>query len=161
MSAYNFEIHNNKLRIYPVPLDGDTGTNYWFQYILKNERLSNSISNTGTLSIVSNAKFNNPVYSQINSIGRSWIFEYTLALVKEMLGYVRNKYSQIPIPGAEIQLNGDSLLTSAKETKDALIERLRAYFDETSRERLLERRKNEADYAQTELSKTPMTIYIG
>jgi len=35
MSAYSFEIHNNKLRIYPVPLDGDTGTNYWFQYILK------------------------------------------------------------------------------------------------------------------------------
>ena len=160
MSAYSFELHNNKLRIYPVPMDGDTGTRYWFQYILKNERLSNSISNEG-VSNLSNAKFNNPIYSQINSIGRSWIFEYTLALSKEMLGYVRNKYSQIPIPGAEVTLNGDSLLTSATETKNALIERLRAYFDETSREKLLERRKNESEYTQLELNKVPMTIYIG
>ena len=141
-------------------MDGDTGTRYWFQYILKNERLSNSISNEG-VSNLSNAKFNNPIYSQINSIGRSWIFEYTLALSKEMLGYVRNKYSQIPIPGAEVTLNGDSLLTSATETKNALIERLRAYFDETSREKLLERRKNESEYTQLELNKVPMTIYIG
>ena len=161
LSAYSFEIHNNKLRIYPMPSDGDAGTRYWFQYVLKSERLSNSIVNSGTISNLANAKFNNPTYTQINSIGRSWIFEYTLALAKEMLGYVRNKYSQIPIPGAEVQLNGDSLLTSAQTTKDALIERLRGYFDETSREKLLERRKNESDHAQSELNKVPMTIYIG
>ena len=39
----------------------------------------------------------------INSIGRQWIFEYTLALSKEMLGYVRGKYSaSIPIPNADV-----------------------------------------------------------
>jgi hypothetical protein len=41
-----------------------------------------------------------------------------------MLGYVRNKYSQIPIPGAEVTLNGDTLITSAQTTKDALIDKL-------------------------------------
>ena len=167
LSAFSFELINNKLRIFPCPTEGDTGVHFWFQYLLKNERLENSlasgsgISGSGLVTNVSNAPYTNPVYSQINSIGRAWIFEYTLALSKEMLGYVRNKYSQIPIPGAEVTLNGDTLTTSAQTTKDALIERLRAYFDETSRRSMLERRKDEAEFAKSELNNVPMTIFIG
>jgi len=166
-SAYSFQLINNKLRIYPVPTDGDTGAHYWFQYILKNERLENSLASgsgengAGLITNVSNAPYTNPVYAQINSIGRAWIFEYTLALSKEMLGYVRNKYSQIPIPGAEVTLNGDTLTASAQTNKDALITRLREYFDQTSRQSMLERRSLEADFSQNELNKTPMTIFIG
>ena len=166
-SAFSFELINNKLRIFPVPTDADTGVHFWFQYLLKNERLENSLTSgsgangAGLITNVSNVPYVNPIYSQINSIGRAWIFEYTLALSKEMLGYVRNKYSQIPIPGAEVTLNGDTLTTSAQTTKDALIERLRAYFDETSRRSMLERRAAESDFSQNELNKTPMTIFIG
>ena len=166
-SAYSFQLINNKLRIFPCPTEGDTGAHYWFQYILKNERLENSLTSgsgengAGLVTNVSNVPYANPIYEQINSIGRSWIFEYTLAITKEMLGYVRNKYSQIPIPGAEVTLNGDALITSAQTTKDALIEKLRTYFDETSRKSMLERRAAEADFSQTELNKTPMTIFIG
>jgi hypothetical protein len=167
LSAYSFQLINNKLRIYPVPTEGDTGAHYWFQYLLKSERLENSlasgsgVSGSGLITNVSNAPYANPVYAQINSIGRAWIFEYTLALSKEMLGYVRNKYSQIPIPGAEVTLNGDTLTASAQTTKDALITRLREYFDQTSRQSMLERRSLEADFSQNELNKTPMTIFIG
>jgi len=167
LSSYSFELINNKLRIYPVPTEGDTGAHYWFQYLLKDERLENSLASgsgdlgAGLITNVSNAPYTNPVYSQINSIGRAWIFEYTLALCKEMLGYVRNKYSQIPIPGAEVTLNGDTLTTSAQTTKDALIERLRAYFDETSRRSMLERRRDEAEFAKSELNNVPMAVYIG
>ena len=166
-SAYTFQIINNKLRIFPVPTDGDTGTHYWFQYLLKDERLENSLTSgsgdlgAGLVTNVSNVPYANPNYNQINSIGRAWIFEYTLALSKEMLGYVRNKYSQIPIPGAEVTLNGDTLTTSAQTTKDALITRLREYFDQTSRQSMLERRAAESDFSQNELNKTPMTIFIG
>ncbi len=167
LSAYSFEIINNKLRIFPCPTDGDTGTHYWFQYLLKDERLSDSLASgsgtlgSGLITNVSNVPYTNPIYSQINSIGRSWIFEYTLAICKEILGYVRNKYSTIPIPGAEVTLNGDSLITSATNDKGALIDRLRGYFDETSRQAMLERRAAEADFSQNELNKVPMTIYIG
>lgn len=167
LSAYSFQLINNKLKIYPVPTDGDTGAHYWFQYLLKSERLENSlasgsgVSGSGLITNVSNAPYANPVYAQINSIGRAWIFEYTLALSKEMLGYVRNKYSQIPIPGAEVTLNGDTLTASAQTTKDALITQLREYFDQTSRQSMLERRAAEADFSQNELNKTPMTIFIG
>ena len=162
MSAFSFQLINNKLRIFPCPTDADTGVHFWFQYLLKDERLADSITQSpNQVSNVSNANYGNPVYSQINSIGRSWIFEYTLAIVKEMLGYVRGKYTTVPIPGAEVTLNQQDLLASSTANKTALIERLRAYFDETSRQALLERRKNESDHAQSELNKTPMTIFIG
>ena len=78
-----------------------------------------------------------------------------------MLGYVRNKYSTIPIPGAEVTLNGDTLTASAATDKEALIVRLREYLDQTSRQSMLERRAAESDFSQNELNKTPMTIFIG
>jgi hypothetical protein len=167
LSAYSFELINNKLRIYPVPTEGDTGVKYWFQYLLKNERLEDSLKyGTGSLgygyvSNASNVPYTNPNYNQINSIGRAWIFDYTLALCKEMLGYVRGKYSQIPIPGAEVTLNSGDLITSATADKDALITRLREYLDQTSRQSMLERRALEADFSKQDLNNVPMTIYIG
>ncbi len=159
-SNYSFEIQNNKLRIFPIPTT--TGSLY-FQYLLKSERVSNSIDLDASASIsnVSNVPYTNPIYAEINSIGRSWIFEYTLTLAKEMLGYVRGKYSSVPIPDAEVTLNQQDLLSSATADKTALIEKLRAYLDETSREKLLERRSLESDYLNKELNNVPFPIYIG
>ena len=45
--------------------------------------------------------------------------------------------------------------------KLALIERLRVYLDETSREKLMERRALETDYRTKELQQVPFPIYIG
>jgi len=163
-SNYSFEIQNNKLRLFPIPTaesmaEMDT---LYFQFLLKSERLANSITgNSGSISNVSNVPYANPIYTQINSVGRSWIFEYALALTKEMLGYVRGKYTTVPIPGAEVTMNQDDLLSSATTDKTALIDRLRAYLDETSREKLLERRSLETDYRQKELAQVPFPIYIG
>jgi len=158
-SNYSFEVQNNKLRIFPIP-DG-TVPNLYFQFLLKSERLANSISgNTGLIANVSNVPYTNPVYTYINSVGRSWIFEYALTLCKEMLGYVRGKYSTVPIPGSEVILNQQDLLSSSAADKVALIEKLRLYLDETSRTKLLERRSLETDYRQKELSQVPQLIYI-
>jgi len=78
-----------------------------------------------------------------------------------MLGYVRGKYSNIPIPNSEITLNQSDLISAATTEKAALIERLRTYFDETSRKSLLERRAQETEFKQTELQQVPYTIYVG
>jgi len=93
-------------------------------------------------------------------VGRQWIFEYTLALCKEVLGYVRGKYSTIPIPNADVTLNQSDLIAAATAEKTALIERLRTYFDETSRMAALERRAQEGESKMQELQKVPYTIYI-
>ena len=85
----------------------------------------------------------------------------TLAIAKEMLGYVRGKYETVPIPNAEITLNQADLLSAATAEKEALLTQLRAYFDETSREKLLERREMESDFVMKELDRVPRPIYIG
>ena len=164
LSNYTFEIVNNNLNIFPIPSYNDSrGGFLWFEYIKVQDRLNNSINQLGSGSVtnVSNTPYNNPTYTQINSVGRQWIFEYTLALCKEMLGYVRGKYGTIPIPGREVTLNQADLLTAATTEKQALIERLRAYFDETSKKSLLERRAQESDFRRQEINNVPMVIYIG
>lgn len=161
-SNYTFELINNKLRIFPIPTANDAGGQLWFEYLNKQERITDSIS-TGSNQVnnISQYPYNNPVYHTINSVGRSWIFEYTLALCKEMLGYVRGKYQTVPIPGAEVSLNQGDLIASANTEKEALVTKLRDYFDQTSRQSLLERRNAESAARQSELDKVPMTIFVG
>jgi hypothetical protein len=77
-----------------------------------------------------------------------------------MLGLVRGKYEQVPIPGNEIRLNAGDLITQATNEKAALLERLRAFLDETSRKALLERKRDESDFIKNELSNVPNVIYI-
>ncbi len=161
-SNYTFELRNNQLRTFPIPGGSDTGTRLWFQYLLKSERLANSVvDGTNKINNVSNVPYDNPNYTTINSIGRSWIFEMTLAIAKEMLAYVRGKYSTVPIPGSEVTLNQSDLLASGTKDRDALVDKLRTYFDETSRKSMLERRKDEADFRNQEINYVPMTIFVG
>ena len=169
LANYTFQLINNKLRIFPVPSEDDVNSvdgyraNLWFRYIKLEDRLDSAIdmSASGSITNPSDVPYNNPTYSFINSIGRSWIFEYTLALSKEMLGYVRGKYSTIPIPGADVTLNQGDLISAATSEKDALITRLREYFDQTSRQALLERRQAESVARKSELGEVPMVIFIG
>jgi hypothetical protein len=162
LSSFTFNIINNKITIFPIPNDNDTRQGFlWFEYIKNEERIINGLVQTDTVTNPSNAPYDNPTYNQINSIGRQWIFEYTLALCKEMLGYVRGKYSTIPIPDENMTLNQSDLLSAATAEKQALIERLRTYLDETSKKALLERRKDESEFRKQEINNVPMTIYIG
>ena len=167
LSNYSFEIRNDKLRIFPIPnfstvAQGTTPARIWFEYILRDDRINSAVQQRpDRVTNVSNAPYENPTYAYINSVGRQWIFEYTLALSKEMLGYVRGKYSTIPIPNADVTLNQSDLLAAATAEKTSLIERLRAYFDETSRAASLERRANEADSKMKELQQVPYTIFVG
>lgn len=160
-SNYSFELRNNVLKVFPIPNNSDA--RMYFEYIEESERIEGQAStpDTGIANNVSNMPYTNPTYALINSVGRQWIFEYTLALSKEMLGYVRGKYSTIPIPDSQVTLNQSDLLAAATAEKNSLIERLRGYFDETSRKSLLERRAQEVEFKQTELKQVPYTIYIG
>lgn len=174
LSNYTFNIVDNVLSVFPVPGTGfaddgiDGGANLYygeyliFDFIKIQDRIDAAFANgTNKITNTSDAPYLNPTYSKINSIGRSWIFEYTLAKAKEMLGLTRNKYSQIPIPGAEVTLNGDSLATQGITEQETLITRLREYFDQTSRQSLLERRAAESAARVQEINQVPMTIFIG
>lgn len=158
-SAYSFELVNNKLRIFPVPTENKV---LFFNYFEIAEK-QGIIRNTGPdiITNVSEVPYENPDYSKINSIGRQWIRKYTLAVAKEMLGYVRGKYQTVPVPGAETTLNQADLLADARSEQIALIENLRETLDQTSRQSQLERRSNESKFINDTLKDIPYRIYVG
>jgi hypothetical protein len=163
-SAFTFEIVNNKLKIFPKP-EIDNAV-VWIEYSKKSDS-SNLIlnspygANTGLVTNPSKAPYGNITYSQINQPGKQWIYEYALALASELLGLVRGKYSEVPIPGSEVTLNGADLISKGKEAQTALREKLRQDFEDMSRKSQLERKSTERVSVTDTLKEIPMFIFIG
>ena len=159
-SSYSFEIINNKLKLFPIPTV--SGGSVRFDYIKLSDKKNVSPNDTGGLvTNIADVPYSNPTYANINSVGRQWIFRYTLALARELLGYIRGKYTQVPVPGAEATLNQADLLADARTEKDGLITNLREMLDQTSRQAQLERKASETENLNKVLSGVPYTIYIG
>jgi len=51
---------------------------------------------------------------------KQWLYDYTLAVSKQMLGQARSKFGSVAGPGSAITLNGTALLAEAKEELAAL-----------------------------------------
>ena len=160
-SSYSFNIVNNQLHIFPIPTD-KTPARIWFDYIVVEDRDANAIQkNPGTVSSYSNVNYGSIPYGTINSVGKQWIWKYTLALSKELLGAIREKYGSIPIPEGEVSLDGAALRAEAQNDKDRLYEQLRQNLEELSRPKQMEYKMQEAENVQKMLNKIPMPFYIG
>jgi len=158
-SAHSFNIVNNKLQIFPIPTSSEK---LHFEYMVRNEFVQNSTTVTAdVISDYSDIKYDFIPYLKINDVGKQWIRKYTLALAKELLGAIREKYSTVPIPGSEISLDGAALRAEAQTEKDFLIEQLRENLEEVSRKVQFENKNTEAQQTQEMLSKVPLNIYIG
>jgi hypothetical protein len=161
-SAFTFNIVNNKIRIFPIPSSTSLVTTLYFDYIVRDEYFANStIVKADVVSDYSDVEYDFISYRKINDVGRQWIRKYTLALVKELLGAIREKYSTIPIPGSEISLDGGALRAEAQTEKDNLMTQLRETLEELSRKNQFEYRNSEATQTQEMLQKIPLAIYIG
>jgi hypothetical protein len=163
-SAYSFELRNNKLRTYPTWQSSTTGS-LWIEWVKVSDRdnplRTRYSGSTDTISDISNAPYNNMRYSSINDVGKQWVRKYGLALSKELLGMVRSKYGTIPIPGAEVSLDGDTLRAEATAEKEQLVEQLREMLDQTSNRALLEADRESSENLQEKLKKVPFPIYVG
>jgi hypothetical protein len=163
-SAHTFNIVDNKLTIFPRPTATtiDTKPNIYIEYFVRKDFVTNSTSvKSNVVSDFSNAGYDFIQYTTINDVGKQWIRKYTLALVKELLGAIREKYSSIPIPGSEISLDGAALRSEAQTEKEALMTQLRETLEELSRKVQFENKANEAKQQQEMLQKVPLAIYIG
>ena len=76
-STFSFELVNNQLKIFPIP--AQNGSLIFEYYKLDDKSAVNYNNNTGLITNVAEVPYNNPTYSYINSVGRQWIFKYTLA----------------------------------------------------------------------------------
>ena len=158
-SAHTFNIVNNKLQIFPKPT---TEYKLWFEYqVVKDRRENSTIITPNVVSDYSNVGYNFAEYSNINDVVKQWIRKYTLALAKEMLGAVREKYSTVPIPGSEVSLDGAALRAEAQTEKDALIEQLRENLNEVSKKQRMENEASMVEQQQQVMNRVPLNIYIG
>lgn len=172
-SAYSFELVNNQLRLFPRP----TSTfNLWFEYILIEDRDNAVIKvpsgsteeeyfqSTGseTQSDFSNIGYQEIPYSSINQPGIHWIRKYGLACAKETLGNVRGKYQQIPIPNAEVTLDGDTLRSEAQTEKENLITQLRETLEDASMQSQWEKKTAQEEAMVSSLKNVPYVygIYV-
>lgn len=158
-SAFTFNIVNNKLQLFPIPT---TNAKVWFEYMVKKDFRENStIITPQVVSDYSNVGYQFQQYSKINDVGKQWIRKYTLALAKELLGAIREKYSTIPIPGSDVTLDGAQLRAEATTEKEALILQLRENLEEVSKKTRMENESNMVEQQQKIIKAVPLAIYIG
>jgi len=139
MSNYNYDLQNNNLRIYPVPYDT---CKIWFTYRLLPNPVNPDYGFEDTtvngVSNLSNVPFGIISYCGINSMAKQWIRRFAVALAQLDLGYIRSKFGSVPIPNGDMTLNGDQLVTDAKEKIENLRTELKELLIETSDEKLAE-----------------------
>ncbi len=173
-SSYSFEVHGDNIKIWPVPTSG-TGSSsatpffkqVYVEFIFDDDKNNQSVlfGNNALLNNVitdaSNIPYTYQTYGKINDMGRAWIIKYGIALAKEMLGYIRNKYSSVPIPNGEVTLNGSDLVSQGQSEKETLITQLREFLDKMTKEQMMTRQNSEATQMHEMLSKVPLKIYVG
>ena len=161
-SNYSFELTNNKLKIFPIPDLNDVGDKLFFHYYVRDEARSTSRTYMdGKTSDPSNVPYKFITYTEINAPGRQWIRQYTLALAKELLGIIRSKYSSMPIPNGDVNLDGEALKSEGREEQSTLIEQLKELLEQTSVSEKAKIEQETAEAQQQVLNKAPLGIYIG
>ena len=157
-SAFSFDLVNNQLRVFPVPGDMYEGHMLLFKYMKESEKyLPTTDNRPNVISDVMNVPYKNPIYTDINQVGRSWIFRFTLALCKEIEGQVRATFQGTNFGG--LVVNGSELLTDARTEKVELMTELKEYLDQTTRRSQLERKQAESEFSRQTMNQIPLLIY--
>lgn len=147
-SNYSYKLQGQELRIFPRPTQ-DNPQNLFIKFSFPADPFKPNLpyedESIDGVSNLSNIPFGNITYSKINQMSRQWIRQYTLALCRETLGLIRSKFSSVPIPGSDVQLNGSDLLSQGREDRQRLSESLTETLDGLTYQKLLE-----ADAAQSE-----------
>lgn len=165
VSHYSYEIHDNKLRLFPTP-DQTSPANFWVQFTINNQYepwdnqpgVDNGAEGVNNINTI---PFENIPYENINAIGKQWIRRFALALTKEMLGQIRGKFSSVPIPGESVTLNYSELLSQARTEMDQLREELKTILEATTYDKLAEIDSSMQDSTKKVLENIPAGIFVG
>ena len=164
-SNYSYRVEGTKIRLFPCP----SGRNLklWLRVRQYPDPNSPSYKDATIFGVsnMGNLPFGNIEYNKINAIGRQWIRQFTVALSREILGLIRSKFGSIPVPGAEVTLNGTDLISQGREDKDKLITTLREMLDTMTYDKLIEMQATRAENMNKQLKYVPMpngsAIFLG
>ena len=147
-SNYSYRLQGQDLRIYPRPTQSNP-MNLFVKFSFPADPYKPNLpyddKSIDGVSNISNIPFGNIKFSEINQMSRHWIRQYTLSLCKETLGLTRSKFSSVPIPGSDLQMNGSDLISQGREDRQRLAESLSETLDKLTYQKLLE-----GDAAQSE-----------
>lgn len=170
-SNYSYEVIGSQLRIYPMPATDLQLGKLFVKVFAKPANpvnpsaiggglLSGSAADSTLYGISgpSNVPLDNLPFSTITQPGRQWIRQFTLALAKELLGLIRSKFQTIPIPNADLQLNGEALRTDGREDQGRLRDQLKDWLSKLTNQALLEAQASLAESLQKQLKYVPMPL---
>lgn len=164
VSDWSFQIRNNKLRLFPVP-NGSSPVKFWVEFSVPSDSFTESNPNIASgingINNMNTIPFQNLPFDKINSIGKQWIRRFALAICKEMLGQVRSKFTAVPIPGQNITLNGDKLLSESKEEQKTLRDELKTLLGDMEYKKIGEDSAKMMEDASKVQSYIPNLIFCG
>ena len=163
MSHFSYEIHNNNLRIFPIPEGGFRQERMWVKFSIPEDAWVTGSYDDGTDGVnnMNTLPIGNLPYDNINSIGKQWIRRFALALSKEMLGQVRSKFGTVPIPGESVTLNGSDLITQAQTEQERLREELKTTLADLTYAKLMEKDASIMNNANEIQKNIPTGIFAG
>ena len=165
-SNYSYKVIGTKIRIYPMPSVDNPKKMFirvkFFSDPLKPSYTDDTIRG---VSNISDVPFGVLQYDNINSIGRQWIRQYALAVSRELLGLVRSKFGNIPVPGSDLTLNGSDLVTQGREDRSNLITQLKEMLETMTYDKLMETAAARAESINKQLKYVAMpnglAIFMG
>lgn len=178
-SHYTYKISGRNIRFFPVPSSIIPGVNnkVWirvgFQAQVNGAFIDLGVSSSlsGSAGLAGSSGFSgiaagasNPAnipfglvnYATLNQWAKNWIARMTFALALEIMGRVRRKVKRIPIPNAELELDGSELVQEAREDQTKLVEELKAQLESLSYDKLQEMEAQKAENLMKQLSFLPM-----
>ena len=160
-SNYSYNLVNNVLSIFPVPTK-EVSLYFTYYHVVDDPFNETNDPFVVGVSNLSNVPFGAVSYAKVNSIGRQWIRRFSFALSKEVLGMIRGKVGNIPIPNGEMILNADILLSNGREEQLTLREELRAMFESTTYQALAQQEVEAAENLRRQLSVVPLGgVWVG
>jgi hypothetical protein len=157
-SNYYYKVIGTKIRIFPMPTGDQTNRNLWVRVGFAPDPLDPPFGDDTIYGVsnLSNVPFGDLEYSRVNSIGRQWVRQYTLALATELLGHVRSKFSTMPIPNNTVQLDGSTLVTQGRDDKRELNGKLREMLESLTYDKIIEMNATKAENIQRQLKTVPI-----
>lgn len=158
-SNYSYKVVGRNIRIFPTPTNTPSVAKKLYIRVKYWQNPTNPSFTDETIygvNNLSNIPFGNLTYARINSMGLQWIRQYTLALSMEQLGYIRNKFTTVPIPGGTVTLNGGDLTSKGREDKKELVTKLKEMLETLTYDKLIENAVARGENLTKQLSKIPV-----
>ena len=138
----------------------------WYRYYEitpddEEEREACLEANQDVIKLPSDVPLDSIDYSSLNLPSKIWVRRYLLGLAKETLGRVRGKFSgALNVPGADVSMDYESLLSEGKEEQAKLIEELGERLTSMSNQSQTEQRATQAEAINKSLQYRPLGLYV-